>query len=1057
MPARLYLHIRRTPSGRVIATPVPLAWLSIDADTEEAARAAAVRAVREHIAENIEGSVRAMFAEETTAVLDSVRVGYGDAKEGARFEVALGLVVITRQTTDGPLHLAYAPEAPDVLVVVRDLGELHERARAVLAKAIADWGASEVLASEERGEVSLEALEVPFGTGGGGDEDSPSIQRAADDLTARAADGRLGRLDRRDPLVERALAALAAADGSASVMLVGPADVGKTALVGEIAARLQAGDVPPALRGRRLMRITADELVAGASYVNQWQGRARDLIEFSRDTGAIVVFGDPNAVIDAGKHRKSDHNLARMLRPHVEEGSLRLICETTGEGLAAARLYEPSFVEVFHRIDLPEPDADAAAEILRAAGRRLEANLAVELADDAVHAALELTRRFEPYRALPGKAVRLLEETAQLASAGGHMEPLRRDDVARAFARRTGMPLALLSDQVELRPRDVRSFLEQRVLGQDEAVAAMVDLVAVVKAGLNDPGKPLGTFLFVGPTGVGKTELTKALAEFLFGGRDRVLRFDMGEYAAADAVPRLVGSAWQRGDRADEGELTRRVREQPFSVVLLDEIEKAHPDAFDVLLSALGEGRLTDASGRTADLRNVIVVMTSNLGAGRGDAVGVGFGDSAAGAERDRRRRHFVAQAEQFFRPEFFNRIDSVIAFEALDRDTIRRIAGREVGRLLLREGITRRRLLVEIDEEVVGRLADAGFHPRYGARPLHREIERAVIRPLARLIVEQRPGPGDLIRLRAGENEIGFEVHRVREPRRPAPGPREAHAEATLARAAALAHELAERLRAQAEAPPAVPVRDELSRLVDAVNAPGFWDDPDAARGTLARVYQLQRLLDDLTSLRSRAEGLAELGNQLKARRQRARLGELRRALGEVEDRLELVRLELAGAAAGPEDLEAELTFTPVGSAADGWAGQLRAMYGAWAQRTGREARAAPGRPEVLVVSGAASHALLAGEAGLHRRDGAEGSRLLVRVTVQAPGRATRNENGDAGTVVRVYADGQRTGVRDPRTGATVGNLRAVLEAGRIDVFILAVLAAGADADAQAAARERA
>ena len=290
-----------------------------------------------------------------------------------------------------------------------------------------------------------------------------------------------------------------------------------------------------------------------------------------------------------------------------------------------------------------------------------------------------------------------------------------------------------------------------------------------------------------------------------------------------------------------------------------------------------------------------------------------------------------------------------------------------------------------------------------------------------------------------------------MREPQRPAPGVRDSAPapEEKLPRVAALAGELAERVRAEAEAPPALPVSEELSRLLDVVNAPGFWDDPDAARATLARVYELQRLLDDLDHLRRRAEGLAELGAQLRAAGDRSRVGELRHAVADVEDRLELVRLELAGAAAGPAEPDAELVFTPLDADAGAWAGELRAMYAAWARRTGREAAPAPEHPDALVVSGAGSRALLAGEAGLHRREGAEGSRLIVRVRVTPPGPDAGGEaDGDPATVVRVYSDGQRTGVRDPRTGVTVGNVRAVLEEGRIDAFILAALSRAAAAE---------
>jgi ATP-dependent Clp protease ATP-binding subunit ClpC len=1041
--AHIHLHVRTLPSGRFIVTPVPFCDLSADGPVYEALKRAVLSNVEKRIAQ-MRGSPRAALTVRSAATLDAVEVQVGEGPGAVT--VLVGLVVIERATRSGARFVVYAPEVPDAIAVVASRDAVREAARKELVDDLGDWSPHPLLAADEAGEVRLEALELPLDTEPAGEESF--VEWAGDDLTARAAAGTLGRLDRRDPLVERVLAALSA-EGRASVMLVGPSDVGKSALTNEIAARLAADEVPPVLSGLRLIRVSANELIAGAQYTGQWQERARELVHFARDTGAIVAMGDPAGIVDAGRWSQSDNNLSRVLRTYVEQGELRLICEATSESLAATRKLEPSFVEVFHRVDVPEPDVDAAHEILVAAARRLESNHDVRLQEDALQAALDLTRRFEPYRALPGKAVRVLEEATQLESAGEE-RVLGREAVTRAFARRTGLPLAMLSDEVALRTAEARAFFEERVLGQREAVEAMVDLVAVVKAGLNDGGKPLGTFFFVGPTGVGKTELSKALAEYLFGSRERLLRFDMGEYSAGDALARLTGSAWQRGD---EGELTRRVREQPFCVILLDEIEKAHPDVFDVLLSALGEARLTDATGRLADLRNAIVIMTSNLGVQRSGAAGVGFVDAPAGEERAALRRHYVEQAERFFRPEFFNRIDRVLAFDALDEATILRIARREVGRLVMREGITRRRLLVEIDDAVVERLAAKGFHPRYGARPLHREIERAVIRPLARLIVEQRPGPGDLIRLRAAddEREIALEVHRVRVPRpvRRAAGDSDGAggpAQATLGRVVTQVRELGERIAADTAGAGSVAVEQELSRLIDESNAPVFWDDPQAARRTLARIYQLQRAIDGLRAVRGRAEGLVELASQMRSRRDTGRLAELRRAVTECEEQLALSRLELAGAAAGPDEPDAVLTCTAVGGEAVEWADELLAMYAAWAERTGRETMRPAGTAGALVISGPASHALLRTEAGLHRRDGADRTRRLVRVSVAAAGEPSEAgpRDSDPGAVVRIYQEGTRNGVRDPRTGARVGDVAAVLRNGRIDEFLLAAVGLG-------------
>jgi ATP-dependent Clp protease ATP-binding subunit ClpC len=1033
--ANVLLHVREHPHGRVIVTPVEFPELSVDADTYEDALRAVTGDVTRKL-RGMDGSMRTALAAPVVAELDRVELSL--KRERGTLLIAIGLVVTIRETSGGLLYVVRAPEIPDFAFSVTLREAVQTIARKEL-KFLRNWDLDALLASDDVGEVRLETLTLPFPKA-----DEPrltradewfSIEEAGDELTTLAAAGQLGRLDRRDALVEQVLAALGS-PGRSSVMLVGPRDVGKTALLHELAARLASGDVPPALRGRELWRLTANELMAGATYVGMWQDRVRLLVARARADGAIFAMGDPAAIVDAGRWSGGDNNVGRFLRTYVDSGELSLICECTPEVFAAAHRKEPSFVDAFHRIDVPEPDVDAAREILLQAGRRLEERQAVEIDDDAVAAALDLTRRFEPYRALPGKAVELLEETVQRIVTRDAERRAGREEVTATFAERTGMPLLLLSDEVPLRTADVRSFFEARVLGQEEAVEAMVDLVTLAKSGLQDPGKPLGSFFFVGPTGVGKTELTKALAEYLFGSPERVIRFDMAEFSPADAVPKLVGTAWHSDG---EGELTRRVREQPFCVVLLDEIEKAHRDVFDALLSALGEGRLTDANGRTADFRNAIVVMTSNLGAGQGSgALGFSAGDAAADGER--LRRHFVEQAEKFFRPEFFNRIDRVLAFQALDPETVRRIARRELGRLLMREGITRRRLLVEIDDAVVEVLAARGFHPRYGARPLQREIERAVIQPLARLIVEQRPSPGDLVRFTCDADEICVGVQKVaveevprRATREVAPG-----TEATLARAAKRALELYGSLEMEAETPAAQSLRTEHSALVERTSTPGFWDDAPVATATMERLYRVERVLERFDALRSRAEGLAEMAKQMQRNRHRGRLPELRKAIAELEDGLEVSRLELAGAAAGGETSEVVVRVTPVGGA-DEWADALAGMYLAWARRTGREATRAGGAPLAVSISGPSTYALLRREAGLHRHTAAEGESQLARVAVSTNGASA--EDGDDGVVVRVYAQGRRQFVRDPRTGARVGDVAAVLGAGKIDDFLLAAL----------------
>jgi ATP-dependent Clp protease ATP-binding subunit ClpC len=1036
MSANLLLHVREHPEGRVIVTPVDFPDLSVDADNYEAA----LRVVRGSLSRklrNMTGSMRTALAAPVVAELDRVELAL--KRDKGTLRITIGLVVTMRETSGGLLYVVRAPEIDDFAVSAPLRDAVRTAARQEL-KYLRNWSLDALLASDEVGDVRLETLMLPFPPADEASlsraDDQFSLEEFGDELTARAAEGRLGQFDRRDTLVERVLAALAS-PGRSSVMLVGPSAVGKTALLHEVAARLAGRNVPPALRGRPLWRISANELIAGATYSGMWQDRARLIVSRARQDGTIFAMGDPTGIIDAGRWSKSDNNVSRYLRPYVESGEVSLICECTPEVFAAAHKSEPSFMDAFHRVDVPEPNVEAAGEILVDAGRRLEAGQEVEIDDDALAAALELTQRFEPYRALPGKALRLLDEVVQRVVTRDGERRIGRDEVTSAFAERTGLPLLVLSDEVSLRLEDVRAFFEERVLGQEEAVETVVDLIALTKAGLQDPHKPLGSFFFVGPTGVGKTELTKALAEYLFGSSERVLRFDMAEYSSGDAVPKLIGTAW----RSDgEGELTRRVREQPFCVVLLDEIEKAHPDVFDALLSALGEGRLTDANGRTADFRNAIVVMTSNLGATQRESSALGFGSSDTAAESERLRRHFVEQAERFFRPEFFNRIDRVLPFGALEPEVVRRIARRELGRLLMREGITRRRLLVEIDDAVVENLAERGFHPRYGARPLQREIERAVISPLARLLVEQRPDPGDLVRFTCRNAEICVAVEKVTVPAKPrrSTRPPAPPTEATLSRAGRRASELHAELESENRAAPAQSLRMELSALVEQTGTPGFWDSSAHAKATMERLYQVERVLERFDALRGRAEGLAEMALQVQRNRHRGRLAELRQAIAEIEAALEGCRLELAGTAAGGESSEVVLRITPV-AGADEWAAELLGMYVAWAARTGRESSRRSGAALSVSIKGPSTFALLRREAGLHRRVFADVEPQLARVTVAANGAS--DTGGDDPVVVRVYAQGRRQFVRDPRTGARVGDVTAVLGNGRIDEFLLAAL----------------
>jgi ATP-dependent Clp protease ATP-binding subunit ClpA len=1052
MVVRVLLHIRRESDGRAVVTPVEFPSLAKDGSSVEAARRRTVAALSQQ-AQSWAPQFRIRMKDLPPARLVELPVTRPESDDSEDIEVVVGLVILDRVSAGKPTYLAYAPNLAGVSVSANELANLLAIAVKKIGKALAKMSVHQAIAAGETGTVSLEGVDINVSEPEEEEADRSKQKTATPDdqivrdagveLTAGTVSRRVAGVEVREALVQRILAALATPERSC-VVLVGRPDVGKTALIYEVADRISNGAVPPSLQGRPVWRVGANELISGAMFTGMWQARGHAVVRVAQKTRAIFAMGEPGAIIDAGRHYRSDNNLSRLFRPHMETGDLTLICECTEEGFAAARKQEPSFMDAFHRIDVPEPTPQETHLILNHAARSLKEAQQVEIDAGATEAALDLTRRFEPYRGLPGKCVRLLEETVRSAAAS-KVDRIGRAEVVQTFAQRSGMPLALLSDEVALRSNDVTEYLTARVLGQPEAVEAVVGVVMVVKAALQDSQKPLATLLFIGPTGVGKTELAKALAEYLFGSRDRVIRLDMGEYGTADAIQRLTGTTWTMDSDA---ELIRRIREQPFSVVLLDEIEKAHPSVYDALLAVTGEGRLTDARGQTADFRNAIVVMTSNLGATKATSGGLGFSaESGEGDDGNRVRGRYIDQVEKFFRPEFVNRIDRVVVFRSLDRETVLRIARRELGHLLLREGIVRRGILVEFGDDVVETLAGIGFHPRYGARPLQREIERAVIQPLARLLVEARPQSGDVVRVSADGDRIALQLQRVVEAaaravttRRPSTSAAPRSIEFEMQRA----KEILERAERVISSEPGQYVLAERSRIVAETSDPEFWDQPPTARQSMSRLYLYQKLADDMDALRNRAEGLVELAQQIRRTKHRDRLGELRKALTEVEAALQRLTLEInAARVAGGAD-SATVQVTPIGAGTADWAEELMKMYSAWAERSGREVLREPEAGYSLIIKGPASAALLAGEAGLHRRivgvDSEHLARVMVATVNGSSGATTRRHGGRRATVVRIYNLPKRL-VRDPRTGVQVKDPAAVLREGKIDAFIVATL----------------
>ncbi len=576
---------------------------------------------------------------------------------------------------------------------------------------------------------------------------SSPLSQVGVELVAEARAGRLRRAHFRDEELRQLLAILAASQNR-SLLLLGPSGVGKTALVHELAQRLATREVSERLHGIPLWHITGGRIIAGMKYLGQWQQRCLEVVQELRAERGILFADNLLELLMAGSGDRG-LDVGRFLLPHVQKGELTVIAETTPDALLQAEQRNPAFVQALRRLPLAPFSSERSYRILELACGGLEKENRVEFTPQALSRALDILARFGDADALPGSGLTLIEQMAgspdTAANAARDAQGRRRlgpADAVAAFARSSGFPQALIDPDQLLDVDEVRAFFDRRIIGQPDATELLSDLVMVVKASLNDPGRPIGSFLFMGPTGVGKTESAQTLAQYLFGQRDRLLRFDMSEYGYPGSAARLVGQG------LGEGELTRQLREQPFSALLFDEVEKADPEVFDVLLQVLGEGRLTDGTGRTVRFTHAIIILTSNLGARRGPAIGIRGDD-----ERRALALHFQEAARKFFRPELVNRIDFLVPFRELDRAALRGIARIMLDQALAREGFARRRIELSYEPEVLDLLVEQGFDPRYGARPMKRAVENLVLVPLSRFLAGGAEVTGPL-RLRVVEGD---------------------------------------------------------------------------------------------------------------------------------------------------------------------------------------------------------------------------------------------------------------------------------------------------------------
>ncbi len=526
------------------------------------------------------------------------------------------------------------------------------------------------------------------------------------------------------PLVARdaelaLLTALLEGKGRLGVLLVGAEHTGKSALLRAYLAR-----------GTRPVYLSSGaQLIAGMSGLGQWQARIRAVMEGVETLDAVLYFESLEDLL-AEQRESGGADLAGAMRPFLDEGKVRIVAEIRPDELDRLEGRHWAFFAAFSRIKIdPLPPAEALAALTQRAAHDARVQPHKPRVDAAALPVLiDLAERYLPYGAFPGKAVRLYQDLRasreKERAPGGGPPTLGKAEVYQFFSLTTGVPEILLRDDAPLRIADVAQSLRRQIIGQDEAINALAETIGVVKAGLQPQNKPLATFLFIGPTGVGKTELSRALAELLFGGAERLLRFDMSEFMTPDAAERLIRGT----DRAD-GLLTRAVREQPFCVLLLDEIEKAHPAVFDLLLQVCGEGRLSDARGKTAYFHNAILILTSNLGAGERRAQ-AGFTGAVTSDHA-----HYRKLVNSSFRQEFVNRLDRVVPFRALTRAEVQEVAKLALAKVRRRRGLDEAGVTLGVSEAALRRFADDGYSEIYGARALRRHLDEHLVGPIARLL----------------------------------------------------------------------------------------------------------------------------------------------------------------------------------------------------------------------------------------------------------------------------------------------------------------------------------